>query len=188
MLTSYLSIILSLLSTSASPIKRANNQLIVSTRDNLCLSPVGGAAAVSTGQVGNGTPLITMDFNNAAGWDISPGSGSVVLSGTGFAMDAGVPVLIMVYSRYVQAVRPKGGWMMRGNDTDVQTWTSYPGLAAQTWYLTTDGRIAITGGNQCLDEGANGEFPFPCHSLDPPPTYWSCLGSLPLSSRLSSST
>jgi hypothetical protein len=47
--------------------------------------------------------------------------------------------------------------------TDVQTWTSYPGLAAQTWYLTADGRIAITGGNQCLDEGANGEFPFPSH-------------------------
>jgi hypothetical protein len=91
MLTSYLSIILSLLSTSASPIKRANNQLIVSSRDNLCLSPVGGAAAVSTGQVGNGTPLITMDCNNAAGWDISPGSGSVILTGTTFAMDAGVP-------------------------------------------------------------------------------------------------
>jgi hypothetical protein len=41
-----------------------------------------------------------------------------------------------------------------------QTWTSYPGLAAQIWYLTTDGRIAITGGTQCLDEGANGESPF----------------------------
>jgi hypothetical protein len=40
-----------------------------------------------------------------------------------------------------------------------QTWTSYPGLAAQIWYLTTDGRIAITGGTQCLDEGANGESP-----------------------------
>jgi hypothetical protein len=51
------------------------------------------------------------------------------------------------------------------NDTDVQTWTSYPGLAAQTWYLTTDGRIAITGGNQCLDEGANGEFSFPSRLL-----------------------
>jgi len=93
MLTTYLSIILSLLTTptSASPIKRANNQLIVSTRDNLCLSPVGGAAAVSTGQVGNGSPLITMECGAAAGWDISPGSGSVILTGTGFAMDAGVP-------------------------------------------------------------------------------------------------
>jgi len=37
-----------------------------------------------------------------------------------------------------------------------QTWQSYPGLFQQTWYLTADGRIAITGGNQCLDEGTNG--------------------------------
>ena len=62
---------------------------------------------------------------------------------------------------------------MTGHDADVQTWTSYPGLAAQTWYLTTDGRIAITGGTQCLDEGANGES-LPILSF----------GLLPLASRL----
>lgn len=73
----------------ASPVKRANNQLIVSGRDQLCLSPQGGAAAVTAGQVGNGTPLITMDCAQAAGWDISPGSGSVILTGTNYAMDAG---------------------------------------------------------------------------------------------------
>lgn len=75
--------------TTASPIKRANNQLIVSSRDQKCLSPAGGAAAVTAGQVGNDTPLITMDCAQAAGWDISPGSGSVVLTGTNYAMDAG---------------------------------------------------------------------------------------------------
>jgi hypothetical protein len=91
MLTTYFSIILSLICTSASPIKRANNQLIVSSRDQKCLSPAGGAAAVSAGQIGNGTPLVSMDCNAAAGWDISLGSGSVVLTGTSFAMDAGVP-------------------------------------------------------------------------------------------------
>jgi hypothetical protein len=63
--------------------------LIVSGRDNKCLSPAGGAAAVAAGQVGNGTPLVTLDCAQAAGWDISPGSGSVILSGTSFAMDAG---------------------------------------------------------------------------------------------------
>ena len=93
MFTSATFILLSLLaastSVSASPIKRANNQLIVSTRDNKCLSPAGGAAAVTTGQVGNGTPLVTLDCAQAAGWDISPGSGSVVLTGTNYAMDAG---------------------------------------------------------------------------------------------------
>jgi hypothetical protein len=73
----------------ASPIKRANNQLIVSSRDQKCLSPAGGAAAVTANQIGNGTPLITMDCAQAAGWDISPGSGSVILTGTNYAMDAG---------------------------------------------------------------------------------------------------
>jgi hypothetical protein len=82
-------ILLSLTTSYASPIKRANNQLIVSGRDNKCLSPAGGAAAVAAGQVGNGTPLVTLDCAQAAGWDISPGSGSVILSGTSFAMDAG---------------------------------------------------------------------------------------------------
>jgi hypothetical protein len=77
------------LATSASPVKRANNQLIVSSRDQKCLSPAGGAAAVAANQVGNGTPLVTMDCSQAAGWDISPGSGSVLLTGTNFAMDAG---------------------------------------------------------------------------------------------------
>jgi hypothetical protein len=32
-----------------------------------------------------------MECGAAAGWDISPGSGSVILTGTSFAMDAGVP-------------------------------------------------------------------------------------------------
>lgn len=75
---------------AASPIaKRANNQLIVSSRDGQCLSPQDGAAAVSSGSVTNGTPLVSMDCAKAAGWDLSPGSGSVILSGTGYAMDAG---------------------------------------------------------------------------------------------------
>lgn len=129
------------LATSASPVKRANNQLIVSSRDQRCLSPAGGAAAVAAGQVGNGTPLVTIDCNSAAGWDISPGSGSVVLTGTNFAMDAG---------------------SSPGNNGLLKTWQSYPGLFQQTWYLTADGRIAITGGNQCLDEGTNGPQTYQC--------------------------
>ena len=138
------------LATSASPVKRANNQLIVSSRDQKCLSPAGGAAAVAAKQVGNGTPLVTMDCSQAAGWDISPGSGSVILTGTNFAMDAGTT--------------PGNNGLLKVSDCasrvmrllTMKTWQSYPGLSAQTWYLTADGRIAITGGNQCLDEGNNG--------------------------------
>lgn len=30
------------------------------------------------------------------------------------------------------------------------------------WYLTGDNRIAITGGDQCLDEGDNGVQTYQC--------------------------
>ena len=30
------------------------------------------------------------------------------------------------------------------------------------WYLTDDNRIAITGGDQCLDEGDNGVQTYQC--------------------------
>jgi hypothetical protein len=87
---SHLAILPLLALAAASPItKRANNQLIVSSRDGKCLSPQGGAAAVSAGSIANGTPLVSMDCAQAAGWDISPGSGSVILTGTNYAMDAG---------------------------------------------------------------------------------------------------
>lgn len=84
--------------TSASPVhlnlntisKRANNQLIYSNRDQKCLSPAGGAAAVAAGQVNAGTPVVAVDCASAAGWDINPGSGSVLLTGTALALDAGI--------------------------------------------------------------------------------------------------
>jgi hypothetical protein len=47
-------------------------------------------------------------------------------------------------------------------EASTQIWTSYPGLYQQTWYLTGDNRIAITGGNQCLDEGTNGIQTYQC--------------------------
>ncbi|WVW81161.1 hypothetical protein I302_103152 [Kwoniella bestiolae CBS 10118] len=75
-------------------------------------------------------------------WDINPGSGSVVLhSDPKFALDAGTG---------------------RDNNEIVKLWTSYPTLFQQTWYLTGDNRIAITGGDQCLDEGDNGSQTWKC--------------------------
>lgn len=41
-------------------------------------------------------------------------------------------------------------------DLTDQLYTSYPGLQQQTWYLTDDGRIAITDGYQCLSETGSG--------------------------------
>lgn len=74
----------------ASPIvKRADNQLIQSTTSKRCLSPASGAAGVVNGQIGIETNIVSIDCDDAATWDISPGSGSVILSGTDYALDAG---------------------------------------------------------------------------------------------------
>jgi hypothetical protein len=41
------------------------------------------------------------------------------------------------------------------NNGPAKLYTCYPGLAQQHWYFTADDRLALTGGNQCLDR-ANG--------------------------------
>ena len=119
-----------------SPIeKRATNTVIRSGRNGQCLSLPSGV------QPANGVQLVTRDCNTATRWDISPGSGSVIVTGTGFALDAGVP---------------------EGNNMIAKVWQSYPGSPQQTWFLTADNRIAVTGGNQCLDEGDNGPQTYQC--------------------------
>ncbi|KAK6905226.1 hypothetical protein I203_106046 [Kwoniella mangroviensis CBS 8507] len=127
----FLASLLSLLAlSSASPIhKRYSSVKIQSNRNGQCLSPQGDALA-------NGVRVGTLPCDQAKTWDIDPGSGSVILSGTNLALDAGT-----------------------GNDNNeiVKLWTSYPGLYQQTWYLTDDARIAITGGTQCLDQGSDQE-------------------------------
>lgn len=127
-----------LLCATASPIaKRYTGVKIVSGRDGKCL-----AAAPKTSV---GSAVTSVDCNSNPSypmlWDINPGSGSVVLSGTDLALDAG---------------------SSPGNNGGLKVWTSYPGLYQQTWYLTGDNRIAITGGDQCLDEGDNGIQTYQC--------------------------
>ncbi|WWC68221.1 uncharacterized protein I206_102144 [Kwoniella pini CBS 10737] len=120
---------------SASPIeKRYSTVKIRSARDNKCLSPSGTKWT-------NGTQITTVDCTGAARWDINPGSGSVILHGSTYALSA-----------------------MTGNanNENVQLQTSVPGTFAQTWYLTTDNRIAITNGVQCLDEGNSGPQTYQC--------------------------
>ncbi|WWD06443.1 hypothetical protein V865_004533 [Kwoniella europaea PYCC6329] len=133
----YFVTILSLLTltlVSATPIKRFSGVKIQSYRNRRCLSPVGPTA--------DGTQVTTVDCSRAKTWDINPGSGSVVLhEDPGFALDAGTG---------------------RDNNEIVKIWTSYPTLFQQTWFLTGDNRIAITGGDQCLDEGDNGSQTWRC--------------------------
>lgn len=74
----------------ASPVsKRATNQVIQSANSNLCISPASGAAGVAKGNVGNNVPLVSISCDDAATWDISRGSGSIILDGTNYAIDAG---------------------------------------------------------------------------------------------------
>ena len=122
---------------AAGPIrKRDSNQLVYAGRDGKCISVQGGAAAVAAGQVTDGTPVVSVDCSGASAWDINRGSGSLIVSGTKYALDAGTtpgnngalkvsPLLLplRVADRY-------------------QVWTSYPGLYQQTWYYT-DGELPL---------------------------------------------
>lgn len=87
----YLVGLLPLLATAvfASPIaKRADNQLIQSSVSGRCLSPASGAQGVASGAIGIETNVVTIDCSTAADWNIRPGSGSVILSGTDYALEA----------------------------------------------------------------------------------------------------
>jgi hypothetical protein len=154
----YLLSLLPFLATAAfaSPvIKQADNQLIQSTLSGRCLSPPSGAAGVAVGAIGIETNVVTVDCNDAAAWNISPGSGSVILSGTDYTLDAG------------ENPGSTGGLKVSDNIGAVLIillYTSYPGLQQQTWYLTDDNHIAITGGNQCLTETGSGPNYTPCGS------------------------
>jgi len=120
-----------------SPIeKRATNTVIRSGRNGQCLSIPGSV-------ITNGIQLTTTDCKVATRWDISAGSGSVIVSGRPYALDAGVP---------------------QGNNNPAKIWQLYPGSTQQTWYLTADNRIAVAGGNQCLDQGDNGPQTYQCTS------------------------
>jgi len=113
-------------SVEAAPKRRATGQFIVPFRGpSYCLSvqgtPADGALV---------TPADCFAGGGARLWDISPGDGLVRLSGTNFCLDAGT--------------NPH-------NNVEMKVWTCYPGLSNQQWYYTSDNRIAITGGTQCLD-------------------------------------
>ncbi|WVQ79829.1 hypothetical protein IAT38_001929 [Cryptococcus sp. DSM 104549] len=117
--------------TSASPLppthdlsKRYTSVRIQSNRDGRCLYPFGIYE--------DGTEVVTSDCYDSPTWDINPGSGSITLHGTGYALDAGTGTQ---------------------NNEGLKLWTSYPGLYQQTWTLASDNTIRISGGNQCLDEG-----------------------------------
>ncbi|WWC67408.1 uncharacterized protein I206_101316 [Kwoniella pini CBS 10737] len=116
--------------------KRFTSVKIQSHRSLKCLSPIGNPADWA-----DGTTVTSVDCSTAVNWDVNPGSGSIVISGTKWALDAGTG---------------------DQNNAIIKLWDSYPGLFQQTWYLTEDERIAITNGSQCLDEGNDGPQTYTC--------------------------
>ena len=82
-------LLLALTQINAKPVtlsKRFTNVRLVSGRDGKCLS-------VADGNIDRGLAVTTVDCNNnPRTWDINPGSGSVFLSGSGLALDAGSTV------------------------------------------------------------------------------------------------
>jgi hypothetical protein len=144
---------------SATPIlKRETARLIGSGRNpGFCLSVQGGRAAVSAGQVTDGTPVITLGCELASLWDVSKGSGSVLIWGTNHALDIGLTP--GTGGRVKVSLSEEREW---GADADSQVWSSFPLSTQQTWSITDDNRIAQTGGNQCLDQGENGPQTYQC--------------------------
>jgi hypothetical protein len=90
---------------TCSPIeKRYTATVIRSGRTGTCLTVQGT-------QISDGSLLTVGPCATATKWDINPGSGSVVVSGTKYALDAG---------------------LNPGNNVAAKVWTSYPGSPQQT--------------------------------------------------------
>ncbi|KAL0947113.1 hypothetical protein HGRIS_013248 [Hohenbuehelia grisea] len=80
----------------------------------------------------NGTPVQIYDCNGtgAQNWLIIGGTTQVRLAGTNFCLDAG---------------------STPGNGVEMKIWECFDNLPAQTWFYTSDQRIALKGQGQCLD-------------------------------------
>jgi len=92
---------------------------------NKCLDVRGDLQA-------NGTAVQIFDCNNTPAqlWELTAGPTAVRLNGTDFCLDAGNS--------------PKDG-------THMKIWKCFPGIPAQSWFLTADARIALEGQGLCLD-------------------------------------
>ncbi|WWC59779.1 uncharacterized protein I303_102341 [Kwoniella dejecticola CBS 10117] len=111
--------------------KRYTAIRIKSFRNGECLHPTGQKSTWTAG-----TRVGTAPCERAALWNADPGSGSVILYDTGWALDAGTGL---------------------EDGEHVMLQQSRPGSFQQTWFWIDDNRLAITGGTQCLDQGTDQE-------------------------------
>jgi len=158
--------LVAILPALASPIqKRFNNVKIRAGRDGTCLS----LPPLASQPLANGNPVYKRNCAEATSWNIERGSGSITVANTAesYALDAGV--------------NPH-------NNVAMKIWQSYPGATQQTWYYTDDNRIAITGGDQCLDLGDNGPQTYQCTPGNTNQVWYVDSGNPSPSTTVSSST
>lgn len=79
----------------------------------------------------------------AQNWVINPGTTSVQVAGTNYCLDAGscayiLPILSRNSLTSLSLLAPASG-------TQMKIWDCYSGIAAQTWYYTSDERISLQG-------------------------------------------
>ncbi|WVQ64628.1 uncharacterized protein L199_002795 [Kwoniella botswanensis] len=110
-----------------------HNVQIQAYRDTKCLSP-DPREELKAGAPVDLYPCVNSEDSskNARAWDVVPGEGALVLSGTNFALDA-------------------GGVNASANSSLVLK-ESQNCEPLQAWYVTNDARIAIAGQGLCLTE------------------------------------
>ncbi|ORX39869.1 ricin B lectin domain-containing protein [Kockovaella imperatae] len=115
------------------------NQLIISYRDNLCLSIVGGNIASPK----EGMAVQSLPCKSATTWNVNRGQTLITLAAdVSLALDA-------------------KDLVDHGEVTLQKTSTNLP---EQTWYFTNDNYIAVMNSTQCLDEGVNGVQLYTCQT------------------------
>lgn len=140
-ITALVAILPLLASAAPRPVKRATYQYIHPGGDTtkcLVVPRLGDDVATTI----EDCTQAHLDPTTSYLWDISFGDNpSLQLSQTGYCLDAGTGP---------------------HNNGPAKIYTCISGVAAQDWYYTNDNRIAITGGNQCLDLGSNGPQTYQC--------------------------
>ncbi|WVF67053.1 hypothetical protein IAT40_001796 [Kwoniella sp. CBS 6097] len=119
------------LASASSIVKRHTGVRIQSARNGHCLSPKAPDQLNST--------IVAIDCDRAQVWDINPGSGNIVLSGTNKALSTGP--------------EPKLNGKLKLEQTSSEA-------IGQTWNFVDEHRIKLekfTDSEQCLDQGNSTE-------------------------------
>ncbi|TYJ53468.1 hypothetical protein B9479_005912 [Cryptococcus floricola] len=137
--------------------KRLSGVKIQSGHSGKCLAPDGGRNATA------GAQISTVDCTDygVGRWDMDYGSGQVVLTST----VGGDDILVM----------DAGTGKDNGESLTIEKYSN--GTFAQTWYLTTDNRIAITDGNECMEMNDDDKvITNPCEGGDTNQVWWLLAG------------